>query len=257
MLRSTFCHVPGIGTTTEKTLWSQGCTTWDIYLSDPASWSVGSADRQLVLDMLQWSTEALEKRDHRFFSEALGLRDSWRAWPEFQDRMLYLDIETDGGNLGASITMVGLYDGDDFTCLVKGVDLERFPEHMETCGMIVTFFGAGFDVPMLKKAFPAVPFNQIHLDLCPAFKNLGIKGGLKKIEKQLGIWRGDDTDGLTGMDAIRLWRMHQLGNEEALRVLIAYNKEDVVNMKALAQIAYDRLKRAALGEAGLSSLDTP
>lgn len=254
MLRSTFCHVPGIGTTTEQSLWQQGCTTWEAYLADPSTYRVGSADRALVRDVLTWSVEALERGDHRFFSEALGMTHAWRAWPEFQDRTLYLDIETDGGSSPASITMVGLYDGFDFTCLVQGQDLDRFPEMMASCGMLVTFFGAGFDVPVLRKAFPNLAYDQIHLDLCPTFKNLGVRGGLKKIERQMGILRSDDTDGLTGMDAIRLWRMHRLGNSEALRVLTAYNKEDVVNMKVLAKIAYDRSRRHLLGEAGLTDL---
>ncbi|MBX3111492.1 MAG: ribonuclease H-like domain-containing protein [Fimbriimonadaceae bacterium] len=254
MLRSTFCHVPGIGSTTEASLWQQGCTTWDAYLADPGAYRVGTADRGLVRDVVTWSAEALAKRDHRFFSEALGLTNAWRAWEEFQDRTLYLDIETDGGNSGASITMVGLYDGYDFTCLVQGRDLERFPEMMAECGMLVTFFGAGFDVPVLRKAFPQLAYDQIHLDLCPLFKNLGVRGGLKKIERQMGICRSDDTDGLTGRDAIRLWRMHNRGDEEALRVLTAYNKEDVVNMKALARIAYDRSKRGLVAAAGLAAL---
>lgn len=254
MLRSTFCHVPGIGSATEQSLWQQGCTSWDAYLSDPGSFKIGGADRGLVREVIGWSAEALEKRDHRFFSEALSQRDAWRAWPEFQDRILYLDIETDGGGQGDAITLVGLYDGDDFRCLVKGADLAEFPEVFAGCGMIVTFFGEGFDVPMLKKAFKGVKFDQIHLDLCPTFKNLGIRGGLKSIERQFGVWRSDGTAGLTGRDAIRLWRMHQFGNEEALRVLIAYNKEDVVNMKYLAKIAFERSKRQALGEAGLTEI---
>ena len=108
--------------------------------------------------------------------------------------------------------------------------------------MIVTFFGSGFDIPMIKRAFPRCPIDQIHLDLCPALKRLGYRGGLKKIERQIGIQREDEADGLNGMDAIRLWREFQHGNSASLDRLIAYNREDVVNLEVLAQIAYDGLK---------------
>ena len=120
--------------------------------------------------------------------------------------------------------------------------------------MIVTFFGAGFDIPKLKKAFPEVPFDQIHLDLCYALKRVGYRGGLKKIERQLGIARSGETDGLTGRDAIRLWNEYQSGRDSSLKLLVDYNREDVVNLERLAQIAYDKLQRTLLVEAGLAEV---
>ena len=241
MLTSTFCHVPGLGAHTEKSLWNQGCEDWETYLRTPDQFSVGSVAKATMLDTIHKSVDAYDRRDHRFFKDALGGRESWRAWPEFRDRTVYLDIETDGGMSGNSITTVGLYDGERFTCLVKGQDLDEFPDVIAKYGMIVTFFGAGFDIPMLRKAFPFVEFDHIHLDLCHALKKLGIRGGLKKIEKQFGIGRTDETDGLSGLDAIRLWREYQMGREQSLQTLIAYNEEDVVNLETLAQIAYDKL----------------
>ena len=114
--------------------------------------------------------------------------------------------------------------------------------------MIVTFFGIGFDVPMLLKRFPRLPMDQIHLDLCPTLREVGFKGGLKKIEKELGIARGEDTDGLNGRDAIYLWRRYERNRDEAaLATLIAYNREDVVNLETLAQIAYDRMRESTFG----------
>ena len=34
--------------------------------------------------------------DSRYFARMLAPRDQWRAFPEFKDRVLYLDIETPG-----------------------------------------------------------------------------------------------------------------------------------------------------------------
>ena len=254
MLTRTFCHIPGLGAITEREMWRSGCDAWQTYLAEPDRFSVGSASREIVRATLDASQAALHEGHHQYFASALGMTHAWRAWPDFRDKCVYLDIETDGGQSGSSITTVGLYDGNEFTCLIKGEDLGNFPDIISRYSYIVTFFGSGFDLPMLKKAFPHVTFDQIHLDLCPTLKQLGYKGGLKKIEKQLGLSRGDETDGLTGLDAIRLWREYKRGDDDALRTLIEYNREDVVNLETLANIAYTRLRKRHLADAGVVDL---
>ena len=254
MLTRTFIHVPGLGAHTERELWRQGCVTWERFLQSPEEFQTGGCDRGLFERSVSGSVEALSIGNHQFFQSGLGSREAWRAWPEFRRKCVYLDIETDGGMGADSITCVGLYDGQAFRCLIAGEDLGLFPDIISHYSMIVTFFGSGFDLPMLRRAFPQFHQDHIHLDLCPTLKRLGYRGGLKKIEKQMGIARGDDTDGLDGKDAIRLWRMHQRGDRRALDTLIAYNQEDVVNMERLAEIAYDKLARQTLGEAGLAHL---
>lgn len=246
MLRRTFLHVPGLGASTERNLWDQGCLTWDHYLAEPKAYKVGTADPGLVKETLLRSVEAVERQQHQFFRDALGTRLAWRAWPEFRESCAYLDIETDGGFGGDSVTCVGLYDGRDFRCLIKDDDLGQFPDILSKYGMVVTFFGLGFDVPMLQRAFPYLNFDQIHLDLCPTLKRLGYRGGLKKIEREFGIDRGL-TDGLDGRDAIRLWRSYLRGDASALELLVAYNRQDVVNLETLAQIAYDKSLVAETG----------
>ena len=249
MLEKTFLHIPGVGAHTERALWSAGCHTWDDLAAGIDRYSFGTASREDVALHLEWSRGALESGRHQYFARQLGLSEAWRAWPDFRDRCVYLDIETDGGRSGSAITTVGLYDGKGFTGLVRDVDLGDFPDLISHYSMVVTFFGAGFDLPMLQKRFPSVRFDQIHLDLCPTLRKLGLKGGLKSIEKQLGLARGEDTDGLTGMDAIRLWRQHQRGHRTALQTLLAYNREDVVNLETLAEYAYSRLKAASFDAA--------
>jgi uncharacterized protein YprB with RNaseH-like and TPR domain len=197
----------------------------------------------MVLDLLHRSVEALETRDHAFFMGRLGLAESWRAFPDFRRECVYLDIETDGGRGGNAITTVGLYDGEEYRCLIKGKDLQKLPEILGDYRMIVTFFGSGFDIPMVQKKFRTMTIDQLHLDLCPTLRRLGIRGGLKAIERTLGLERGDNTAGLGGMDAIRLWNRYKtLGDDQALETLVAYNREDVVNLEYLANYAYDRLK---------------
>ncbi|MGV3619026.1 MAG: ribonuclease H-like domain-containing protein [Fimbriimonas sp.] len=249
MLERTFIHIPGVGEETERSLWRQGCLTWHDLLAEPDRFSCGTAGRTDVCAVVEKSVQSLAAGEHQFFRRALGTKEAWRAFPEFRHSCVYLDIETDGGQSGESITTIGMYDGENFTCLVKGRDLENFRDLITNYSMIVTFFGTSFDLPMLQRRFRDVQFDQIHLDLCPTLRRLGYRGGLKKIEKQLGIARDDDTDGLNGLDAIRLWRRYrQLRDENALETLIAYNREDVVNMVHLAEVAYGGLQKAVLRE---------
>lgn len=243
MLESTFIHIPGLGPDAERGLWAQGCRSWRDLSDGWDRYSIGGAELDSVKRGIAKSMRCLEARDGAFFGKGLGLKDAWRAYPDFRDSCLYVDIETDGGSSGSSITTIGMYDGVEFRCLVKGRDLQDFPDIIARYGMIVSFYGSGFDLPMLQKRFPDLRFRHIHLDLCPTLRQLGITGGLKRIEKQLGVSRGDDTDGLGGLDAIRLWRRYsQLGDDQALETLIAYNREDVVNLEYLAQYAYGLLK---------------
>jgi len=249
LLERTFVHIPGVGAQTERALWSAGCHSWSDLLGGLDRFSCGTASQGDVSAHLNRSQDALASGHHQFFSRSLGMAEAWRAWPEFRDRCVYLDIETDGGQSGAAITTIGMYDGDGFTGLVRDVDLGNFPDLISQYSMVVTFFGASFDLPMLRKRFSSLHFDQIHLDLCPTLKRLGLRGGLKSIEKQLGLSRGEDTDGLTGLDAIRLWRQHQRGHQTALQTLLAYNREDVVNLETLTEYAYDKLKAASFDAA--------
>ena len=231
----------------ERQLWEQGCRSRNDFLSNPSEFSCGQADRGLVIQTLERSVEALAALDHRYFMERLGLAESWRAFPYFRNRCVYLDIETDGGRTGSAITTVGLYDGIEYQCLIKGKDLQQLPGVLGQYGMIVTFFGSGFDLPMVQKKFKDLKLDHLHLDLCPTLRRVGLRGGLKSIEKTLGLQRGEDTDGLNGLDAIRLWnRYRTLGDEQALETLIAYNKEDVVNLEHLAMVCYDMMKQQSM-----------
>ncbi|MFI5388043.1 MAG: ribonuclease H-like domain-containing protein [Fimbriimonadales bacterium] len=242
-MRRTFIHVPHIGKTTEQSLWKQGCSDWDAYLTDEGRYKTGSADRGEVRAFLEQSRQALDASEHQFFARHLGTKESWRAYPEFRKSCVYLDIESDG----RSITAIGLFDGSDFKCLVKGESLENFRDEISRYSMIVTFCGGAFDLPMLERQFRGVTLDQIHIDLCPLLRRLGHRGGLKRIEKEFGIVRPEGLDGLDGFDAVVLWRRYcSLGDESALNRLIAYNREDCVNLERLAEIAFSKMELATV-----------
>jgi hypothetical protein len=190
--------------------------------------------------------DALARGNYAYFAETLPGSEHWRAAKEFGHRLGFLDIETNGGMRPDDITVVGVYDGDESRMYVKYRDLQDFAADTEKYAVWVTFFGSGFDLPMLRRRFPYVAFDQIHIDLCPALKRLGYRGGLKRIEQQLGIARPPEVEGLSGFDAVRLWRQWRRKNDAAaLEQLLAYNREDIENLSLLLAFAYGRLKTAS------------
>ena len=244
MLTATFLHAQGIGDVTERRLWDHGFTSWQQVLgAAPCDLPLTEAQRALLLPVLEQSILALENENYGFFAQMLPHKEHWRVAPKLMDRIGFLDIETNGGYSADSITVIGVYNGDESRLYVKGQDLEQFADDAEKYALWVTFFGTGFDLPFLRRRFPYLPLNQLHIDLCPALRRLGYKGGLKRIEQQLGISREDEIDGMSGYDAVRLWReWHTRKNQAALDLLLAYNRADIENLALLLAFTYQRLK---------------
>src|SRR6185312_14847315 len=85
----------------------------------------------------------------------------------------------------------------------------------------------------------------VHIDLRWTSRRLGLNGGLKEVEKLLGLSRPSEVEEMSGYDATVLWSRYQRGNRAALDQLIQYNTEDVVHLKAIMEMTYDRLAKEA------------
>ncbi|MDX1933661.1 MAG: ribonuclease H-like domain-containing protein [Capsulimonadales bacterium] len=258
MLTATFLHAPGIGETTEKRLWQRGIRSWKRALSaTPAELALSKAKIATFLPAVAASQEALTRNDHRYFASLLPAREHWRAMEAFGDRIGFLDIETNGGFRPDDITLIGVYDGFESRFYVQGKNLADFVAETERCALWVTYFGTGFDLPFLKRRFPEIPFDQLHVDLCPLLRRLGYTGGLKRVEESVGLRRPPEVDGMSGMDAVHLWnRYRRYRNTDALERLIQYNRADIENLKPLFDFAYPRL-RERIGFDGESAAGSP
>jgi uncharacterized protein YprB with RNaseH-like and TPR domain len=244
LLRSTFVHLPGVGLETERRLWSAGVHDWDAALGgEGAPRGISAARWDALRELLEESRSNLGRREHRFFAERLKMSHHWRGWKEFRDRAGFLDIETTGMGAWATVTVVGVYDGVRVHTFIHGENLDELPEFLERFAMLVTFNGATFDLPFLRRRFRGLRTEQLHYDLRYPLAKLGLRGGLKAIEGRLGIARDDDLQGLSGDDAVRLWNEYARGDEHALDLLVRYNAADVVNLEPLAEYAYDELWR--------------
>ncbi len=150
---------------------------------------------------------------------------------------LYLDIETTGISAADnSLTVLGALRGTEFVQLVEGVNLlpSRVHALFEGVDEVVSFNGRRFDVPFLQAHYPRLRVPKAHKDLMYLGWSVGLKGGLKSLEIQLGMARRGDVK--NGYEAVLLWQKYLKKNcEKSLNRLLAYNREDVVNLPVLEQ----------------------
>lgn len=155
---------------------------------------------------------------------------------------LYLDIETTGlSKKEHKVTVVGAYDGEEVYQLVEGRDLNfsNLSDILERCQELVTFNGKRFDIPFIEHNYDInADFN--HKDLMYLGWEIGWKGGLKKIEKELDIERSSGIE--SGSKAISLWKKYKgEGCVKSLKKLLKYNREDVVNLEKVEEEMEDRV----------------
>jgi hypothetical protein len=247
LLTRSFIHIPGIGEKTERNIWAHGITDWICALDECPEVPGISLDRwSEVQRHIEDSLRSLEAGDHTHFARGLPNSEHWRSFSHFERRVAYLDIETTGLGKRSTVTVVGIYDGSRTHSYIAGENLDQFAEDIEDYSLLVTFNGGQFDIPFLKRTFPQVNWSHLHCDLRWVLKSLGHTGGLKKIERKLGLSRSDEVDGLSGYDAVILWQRYLRGDEEALRVLVEYNAADVQNLQFLMQMAYDEMSQRLL-----------
>jgi hypothetical protein len=176
-----------------------------------------------------------------FLYNGLPPSEQWRVLTLSPERTAYLDIETTGpSRYYNEVTCIGLYDGTCLRNYVSGQNLEQFCEDIEGYDLLVTYNGKCFDVPFLRHRLH-VRLDVPHVDLLHACRSVGLKGGLKAVERQAGLHRAEELDGVDGWTAVLLWHEYEAtGDQRALDTLIAYNLEDVINLRPLAQIVWNR-----------------
>ena len=151
----------------------------------------------------------------------------------------YLDIETTGlSPTDCMVTVVGMYicNGEDAKVIQlvgKNITINSLLEALEGVNIIHTYNGSRFDLPFINGCL-GIDLNRIfpHRDLMyDCWKN-NLYGGLKAVERQLGIERR--LKDMNGWEAVKLWWKYVDSFDlEALNKLLEYNKEDVVNLRVL------------------------
>ena len=248
VIESSFCFLPRVGRKTERRWWESGLTSWDDFLTAKSIAGLGENWKIYYDSALEQAKLKRAENDARYFGIHLPAHEHWRLYEWLRPRTVYLDIET---NSFGQITVVGLYGQSRYTSFIRGesLDTRSLGETLRQYDLLVTFNGSGFDLPMLLAAFPDLPLDQPHLDLCTIGRQLGYRGGLKTIELQLGLQRDPQLQGMTGSDAVLLWNRWRHRRDQAARTrLLAYNHADCVNLEPLADMFYCRMVQWYRGE---------
>ena len=240
-IENSFIPVDGVGETTERRLWERGVTRWGEF--DPAVDvpGVGATTADRIESFIAEALSRLDDGDATYFDRAFPAGERWRLYENFRAETCFFDIETTGlDERRDRVTTVSFHRDGETTTLVAGEDLtaRRVREQFAEASLLATFNGARFDVPFLEASF-GLDVDTPHLDLMYPAKRIGLSGGLKPIETELGIDR--DRPDLSGRDAVRLWREHERGDEAALETLVSYNREDTENLRTLADVVCDAL----------------
>lgn len=241
MLDNTYIHISNIGVSTERMIWKSGIKSWKDFLNNHGMLKVTKKKERLLYSGVEESIAQLSGKNHIYFARRLLPCHHWRAYRQFIDKTAFVDIETTGlSSQSDSITMIGIYDGKETKTFIRGFNLNEVKEELAKYKQLVTFNGARFDLPFIEHEFPGF-FNHLHIDLMYPLKNIGYSGGLKKIEFLLGITRSEETEGISGFEAVKLWNKFKRGDDRALELLIKYNKEDVENLKTIIDMTYQKM----------------
>lgn len=144
----------------------------------------------------------------------------------------YLDIET---SYDGALTVVGLWrpHGGLSQWVSPDIDSAELLEALSGAPALYTYNGHRFDLPVIHRRL-GLNLRRLFAsrDLMYDCWRRGLYGGLKAVEHQLGIPRS--LPHLDGRDAMRLWAAYvDRGEEEALELLLRYNREDVENLDLL------------------------
>jgi uncharacterized protein YprB with RNaseH-like and TPR domain len=235
-LQQYFRHLPHIGPQREKTLRLEGYACWTDFVNAPLP--------NAGLDVFAWdeiraaaeqSLHALHAGDVSFFTSRLPPVEQWRVLAQWFDHASYFDIETSGLEADSMVTLVCCYHKGQPLRFLAGENLDDFLNLLEEITLLVSFNGASFDVPRVLDRFHIPELPCAHVDLRWLCHHAGWRGGLKKIERILGLLRPPDLEGLGGAEAVWLWETwSERGDEQAKRTLERYCVADTVLLQLLA-----------------------
>jgi hypothetical protein len=245
MIQNSFIVLPRIGKQLERNIWKQGIKNWDDFLNKESLKGLSKIRKRYYDRLLYNAKKALYSFDSSYFLNLIPQSEMWRLYDFFKDEAVFLDIETTGMSNYDSLTVIGLFNGINTKIMIKDINLDLYilRKELQKYKLIVTFNGALFDIPFIKKRYPNLLPNIPNFDLRTACERIGLSGGLKEIEKKLNIKRNKIIERFYSGDALTLWKMYKVtGDEYYLNLLVEYNEEDVINLKKIADHVVGVLK---------------
>src|SRR3989338_2725027 len=252
MIQNSFIFLEKIKKGVEGNLWSQGISNWDDFINAQRIKGISPQRKSYYDRKIAEARKALYSFDSSYFKRLLPQSEYYRLYDFFKEDCVFLDIETTGLDFrNSDITVIGLFDGVNTKTMIKNINLnyKKLKNELQRYKLIVTFNGSSFDVPFINKLYPSLLPDIPNFDVRSVTDRLGLKGGLKNIEKILGIKRSNIVDKFYGGDALTLWRMYRAtGDDYYINLLVEYNEYDIMNLKIVAEHCVKKMKERIVNE---------
>lgn len=244
-LQQALRHLPAIGPVRLEALRQLGVTSWTDLLQAPDALLRQALPATAIPDLrseAQRDLDAATRGDIAHFIDRLHVADRWRLLHRHWHQCVFLDIETAGLERDADITVIACWDGTRLNLFVNGENLDDFPDFLLDAQLLVTFNGSTFDLPIIRQTF-ALPADLLppHVDLRWICRRCDLTGGLKAIERTLGLQRPQDLVGTDGQEAIDLWQRWNTRHDDRARThLLRYCAADTIALRHVAAAVLDR-----------------
>ncbi len=247
MIQNSFVFLERVKKGIEEKLWEQGINSWDSFLAADKVSGLSVSRKRYYDRKIMEARKELYSFNSAYFKSILPQSEYYRLYDFFKEDCVFLDIETTGLDFkNNDITLIGLFDGINTKTMIRGInfDYKNLKNELQKYKLMATFNGSSFDVPFINKKYPDLLPDVPNLDVKSVAGRLGLKGGLKEIEKTLGIKRGKIVEKFYGGDALALWKMYRAaGDDYYLKLLIEYNEEDIINLKKIADYCIGELRK--------------
>lgn len=237
MINQTFLHCFGIGPKTEEKLKCLNFNTWEDCLKKPENLPFSDLKKDRFLNCIKQAATALKDGNLNHITSQLPQKEHWRVLESFYGDATYFDIETTGlSSYDNHITVISAYRNGKLKTFVYGENLDDFLELVDDSTLLVTFNGNCFDIPFVEKSFNIPNINCPYIDLRWICYHQGYSGGLKSIEKQLGLQRPKGITEIDGFEAVRLYHQWQKGDLHSRKKLIQYCQVDSLTVFLISEL---------------------
>ncbi len=248
MLKATFWRlINGVSQEQEQELWRQGILSWTDLEELRSTQKQIFKRSELGLGKSEFAIlrEALKSEDAMLFAQMLDSDELFRVALGFPRRTVFLDIETTGlSRFYDYITLIGWNYQGEYGAVIRGGDDTKLKKVLRDARIIVTYNGTLFDLPFLREKVADLQLPSVQVDLRFLSRRVGLAGGQKAIEVELGFKRPSNLKDIEGEAAPVLWHRYRRGSLDALRLLVEYNHSDIEGMKYIFDETVRRLVKA-------------
>ena len=237
--------IEGLSEDFEEQLAELKITSWEDFLNADSIPNLSPEKKKEIDGLIKGYKKAIEEKNFRYFT-FLPPKEHWRLFKSIRNagKVYYLDIESTGRQIfHDEITVVGLYDGNEYKSLVSGVNLdeENLNRELSKCDMIITHRGMVFDLPFLEHKFPNVNFDFLHVDLSFSCRKLELPKKFCDLADFLKLDPDYRNRKFESVQAVKLWEEYSKGSPAALDLILEKNRGEVMLLEKMSDKIIDML----------------